>query len=70
LGVAQLPGYIYFRKWRLDPAVKTALAAFPWRQALDVVVRHKLLAGWSTGAHIEFRHRDFVQEIGKELLLP
>jgi D-alanyl-D-alanine carboxypeptidase/Peptidase M15 len=70
LGVAGLPGYIYFRKWRLDPAVKTALAAFPWRQALDVVVRHKLLAGWSTAARIEFRHRDFVQEIGKELLLP
>jgi hypothetical protein len=35
-----------------------------------LVNRHKLLDGWSTTARIEFRHRDFVQEIGKELLLP
>ena len=70
LGVAQLPGYVYFRKWRLDPAVKKALAGFPMLQALRLVARHKLLAGWSTDARIEFRHRDFLQEIGKELLLP
>jgi len=70
LGAANLPGYIYLRKWRLDPAVKRALAGFPWSEAIQLVARHKLLAGWSTDARIEFRHRDFVQEIGKELLLP
>ena len=70
LGIAQLPGYRYFRTWRLDPAVKTALAAFPALTALALVNKHKLLDGWSTDARIEFRHRDFVQEIGKELLLP
>jgi hypothetical protein len=70
LGVANLPGYTYFRKWQLDPAVKRALARFPALQALTLVARHKLLAGWSTDARIEFRHRDFVQEVGKELLLP
>jgi hypothetical protein len=70
LGVAQLPGYTSLRRWRLDPAVKAALAAFPWKDALALVVQHKLLSAWSTGARIEFRHRDFVQEIGKELLLP
>jgi hypothetical protein len=70
LGVAQLPGYRYFRTWRLDPQVKAALAAFPAVEALALVDRFKLLDGWSTNARIEFRHRDFVQEIGKELLLP
>jgi hypothetical protein len=70
LGIAQVPGYRYFRAWRLDPSVKAALAAFPAVQALTLVDHHKLLDGWSTDARIEFRHRDFVQEIGKELLLP
>jgi hypothetical protein len=70
LGVANLPGYIYFRKWRLDPTVQRALAGFRSVEALRLIARHKLLAGWSTDARIEFRHRDFVQEIGKELLLP
>jgi len=70
LGVAQIPGYTYFRTWRLEPAVKRALAAFAVDAAIALVVRHQLLAGWSTDARIELRHRDFVQEIGKELLLP
>lgn len=70
LGIAHLPGYRYFRTWRLDPQVKAALAAFPALQALALVDHFKLLDGWSTDARIEFRHRDFVQEIGKELLLP
>jgi hypothetical protein len=70
LGIAQVPGYRYFRTWRLDPAVKLALAAFPTMSALALVDHFKLLDGWTTSARIEFRHRDFVQEIGKELLLP
>jgi hypothetical protein len=70
LGVANMPGYRYFRKWRLDPKVKVALRDFPALSALKLVTKHKLLDGWSTDAAWEFRHRDFVQEIGKELLLP
>jgi hypothetical protein len=72
LGVANFPGYVYFRKWRLTPAVERALAKFPTLQARQLVAQHRLLAGWSTAASSwgEFRHRDFVQEIGKELLLP
>lgn len=70
LGVAHLTGYTYLRTWRTDPKVKAALAAFPTADALALVNRHKLLDGWTTTARIEFRHRDFVQEIGKELLLP
>lgn len=70
LGTAQLPGFTYFRTWRLDPAVAKALSVFPTLKALELVNRHKLLGGWTTSARIEFRHRDFVQEIGKELLLP
>lgn len=70
LGIAQIPGYTYFRSRRLDPAVKRALAAFAVDAAIALVVRHQLLSGWSTNARIEFRHRDFVQEIGEELLLP
>lgn len=70
LGTAQLPGYRYFRTWRLDPQVQKALAAFPAYSALALVNKHKLLDGWTTDAAWEFRHRDFVQEIGKELLLP
>jgi hypothetical protein len=70
LGIAHMPGFRYFRTWRLDPGVKAALAAFPAVQALALVDHYKLLDGWSTSARIEFRHRDFIQEIGKELLLP
>jgi hypothetical protein len=70
LGIAQLPGYRYFRTWRLDQGVKAALAAFPAVQALTLVDHFKLLDRRSTKARIELRHRAFVQEIGKELLLP
>ena len=70
LGVANMPGYRYFRAWRLDPKVKSALRAFPALRALKLVTKHQLLDSWSTDARLGFRHRDFVQEIGKELLLP
>ena len=70
LGVAQRSGFQQLRDWRKDTAVKPALAAFPVGAALRLVDQHKLLNDWTTTKRIEFRHRDFVQEIGKELLLP
>ena len=70
LGVAQRSGFQQLRDWRKETAVKPALAAFPVGAALRLVDQHKLLNDWTTTKRIEFRHRDFVQEIGKELLLP
>lgn len=70
LGVAQRSGFQQLRDWRKDTAVKPALAAFPVGAALRLVGQHKLLSNWTTPKQIEFRHRDFMQEIGKELLLP
>jgi hypothetical protein len=70
LGVAQRSGFQPLRDWRKDTAVKAALAAFPAGAALRLVNQHKLLNGWTTPKQFEFRHRDFVQEVGKELLLP
>jgi len=70
LGVAGEPAFTSFRDWRKDPYVSRALADFPVAAALALVNKHRLLGDWTDSKRFEFRHRTFVQEIGKELLLP
>jgi hypothetical protein len=70
LGVAGRAGYTDLRTWRQAPAVAKALAAFSVPQAMTLLFEHRLLGSWTVKNAYEMRHRTFVQEIGKELLLP
>jgi len=63
-------GFIDLYTWITGAPQKAALAGFPHDKAFAMVKRFGLLAGWTASGSYEFRHRDFVQEIGKECLLP
>jgi hypothetical protein len=71
LSISGRTGFTELRTWIATPPQSNALSSFPLQRAFDLVVKHKLLATeWTTNNIYEFRHRNFVQEIGKEGLLP
>jgi hypothetical protein len=72
------PGFTDLYAWVQSAPGKDLLARFPDSQARSLVARFRLLNGWtattSSGSPVlrwyEMRHREFVQEIGKEAILP
>lgn len=70
LGVLARSGFTDLYAWVLAKPQSDALAAFSVTRAFSLITTHKLLGDWTTSDRFEFRHRDFIQEIGKESLLP
>jgi hypothetical protein len=63
-------GFTDLYTWIKAAPQKAALAGFPQDKAFAMVKRFSLLGSWTTRGSYNFRHRDFVQEICKECLLP
>jgi hypothetical protein len=69
LGTFGRAGFTDLYTWVKASPQSAVLGAFQVADAFRLVDKHKLLGGWTT-RRFELRHRDFVQEIGKEALLP
>jgi hypothetical protein len=63
-------GFIDLYKWITAAPQRAVIRGFPHDKAFAMVTKFRLLAGWTAGGWYEFRHRDFVQEVGKECILP
>ena len=63
-------GFTDLYTWIKAAPQKAALAGFPQDKAFAMVKRFSLLGSWTTRGSYNLRHRDFVQEICKECLLP
>jgi hypothetical protein len=63
-------GFIDLYGWITAAPQKAALAGFPHDKAFAMVGKFRLFSDWTDKGWYEFRHRDFVQEICKECLLP
>jgi hypothetical protein len=63
-------GFTDVHTWISATPQRAALAGFPQDKAFALVKRFSLLGNWTTRSSYNFRHRDFVQEICKECLLP
>lgn len=70
LGVMGRSGFTDLYAWIKAKPQSDALAGFSDTRAFKLITQHKLLDGWTTSDRFEFRHRDFIQEVGKESLLP
>ncbi|WP_253997335.1 hypothetical protein [Myxococcus qinghaiensis] len=70
-GISGRTGFTDLYAWVKDAPQSNALLGFPITRAIGLITKHILLSpGWTAADHYEFRHRTFVQEIGKEGLLP
>jgi len=66
LGVLGKSGFTDLYAWIKAKLQSDALASFPGIRAFQLITKHKLLGEWTTSNRFEFRHRDFIQEIGKD----
>jgi hypothetical protein len=64
------PGFTNLYQWITKGPQKMVLSGFSADKAFAIVTKYKLLGDWTTSNAYNFRHRDFVQEICKECLLP
>jgi hypothetical protein len=69
-GVFGRTGFINLYDWIGKQPQKDALARFPRNLAVKAVASYSLLGRWTEDHWYNLRHIDFVQEIGKECLLP
>jgi hypothetical protein len=69
-GVLGRSGFTNLYDWVGKQPQKDALARFPRDLAVKVVAYYNLLGGWTDDHWYNLRHVDFVQEIGRECLLP
>jgi hypothetical protein len=70
LGVMGRSGFTDLYAWIEGKPQSDVLAGFPSTRAFELIQKHQLLGEWTLPDRAEVSHRDFVQEIGKDSLLP